>query len=90
MKKISPLRKSPGEDDAQESAMASSYEFVLALASTLSREEQKKLVEKLASSARREAEPSHSTMELEGLGKEIWQSVDVDEYLRQERDSWNR
>ena len=27
-------------------------------------------------------------MELEGLGKELWQSIDVDEYLRQERESW--
>ena len=24
-----------------------------------------------------------------GLGKEIWQSIDVDAYMRQERDEWN-
>jgi len=28
-------------------------------------------------------------LELQGLGKEFWQSIDVDEYLRQERDSWD-
>lgn len=32
--------------------------------------------------------PMRSLMELEGLGKELWQSVDVDAYLKQERDSW--
>ena len=28
--------------------------------------------------------------ELKGLGKELWRSTDVDEYIRQERDSWER
>lgn len=30
-----------------------------------------------------------SLLELQGLGKALWQAVDVDEYLRQERSSWN-
>jgi hypothetical protein len=30
----------------------------------------------------------HSILELEGLGKEIWEGVDVDAYINQERDSW--
>lgn len=30
-----------------------------------------------------------SLMELEGMGEELWQGVDVDEYLRRERSSWN-
>lgn len=30
-----------------------------------------------------------SLLELEGLGQELWQGVDVDEYLRRERSSWN-
>ena len=25
-----------------------------------------------------------------GVGKELWETVDVDEYLRQERESWDR
>jgi len=28
-------------------------------------------------------------LELEGLGQELWQSVDVEDYLRRERSSWN-
>jgi hypothetical protein len=31
---------------------------------------------------------SRSLRELRGLGKDVWQGVDVDEYLRQERSSW--
>jgi endonuclease III len=30
----------------------------------------------------------HSLMELKGLGKELWRSIDVEAYLKQERDSW--
>ncbi len=31
----------------------------------------------------------HSIMELEGLGAEIWQGIDAQEYVRQERASWD-
>jgi hypothetical protein len=30
-----------------------------------------------------------SLLELDGLGQELWQSVDVEDYLRRERSSWN-
>jgi MoaA/NifB/PqqE/SkfB family radical SAM enzyme len=30
-----------------------------------------------------------SLLELEGLGEDVWQGVDVNEYLRRERSSWN-
>jgi predicted DNA-binding antitoxin AbrB/MazE fold protein len=30
----------------------------------------------------------HSPLELRGLGRELWQGVDVDEYIDQERESW--
>jgi hypothetical protein len=36
-----------------------------------------------------ERQPRRSLLELQGLGKGVWQDVDVDEYLRQERSSWN-
>ena len=29
-----------------------------------------------------------SLHELQGLGKSVWQGIDTDEYLRQERTSW--
>jgi hypothetical protein len=31
----------------------------------------------------------HSIMELEGLGAEIWQGLDAQEYVRKERESWD-
>ncbi len=34
-------------------------------------------------------EPLHSFLELEGLGKEVWKGIDAQEYINQERDSWN-
>ena len=33
--------------------------------------------------------PPRSLLELEGLGKDVWEGVDVMDYLRQERSSWN-
>ena len=35
-----------------------------------------------------EAVPPHSLLELKGLGKEIWQDIDAQEYVDQERGSW--
>ena len=32
--------------------------------------------------------PRHSILELHGLGKEIWQDVDPNEYVRKLRDEW--
>jgi hypothetical protein len=34
-------------------------------------------------------EPLHSFLELEGLGQEVWEGVDAQEYVNQERASWN-
>jgi hypothetical protein len=31
---------------------------------------------------------THSILELKGLGKEIWQGLDIEKYLREEKDSW--
>jgi hypothetical protein len=37
------------------------------------------------------AEPSlHSIMEFEGFGKKVWEGIDVEEYLNEERNSWDR
>ncbi len=33
--------------------------------------------------------PPHSILELQGLGKEIWERIDVDQYLEDERNSWD-
>jgi hypothetical protein len=34
-------------------------------------------------------QPRRSLLELQGLGKSVWQGADVEEYLRQERSSWS-
>ena len=34
--------------------------------------------------------PKHSIMELHGLGKEIWQGIDAQEYVNRLRDEWDR
>ena len=50
------------------------------------------ILEKLVRLLREPAEKSkkkYSLLQLEGLGKEIWQDVKVDEYIDQERDSWD-
>jgi len=31
----------------------------------------------------------HSILELEGLGAEIWQNIDAQDYIRKERASWD-
>jgi hypothetical protein len=68
-----------------------SYESALAMAESLSREEQLRLVRELTDRTGEDAaeEPQHSVMELCGLGKEIWEGIDAQEYVRRERASWN-
>jgi len=34
--------------------------------------------------------PKHSIMELYGLGKELWEGVDAQEYVNRLRDEWER
>lgn len=35
-----------------------------------------------------ESEPRPSILELRGLGKELWEGIDTDEYIENERRSW--
>ena len=56
----------------------------------LTPEQQQRLVDALAQHAgRKNGRQRHSIMELKGLGKEIWQGIDADEYVAKERDSWD-
>lgn len=53
-------------------------------------EQQQRLVEELSQHAARKNGPEqHSILELEGLGAEIWEGIDPDEYVAKERDSWD-
>ncbi len=69
----------------------SSYESVLHQADTLSRDEKLRLIRELAMSAEDEsaAPKERSVMELAGLGAELWNGVDAQEYVNRERASWN-
>jgi len=57
----------------------------------LTPDEQLQLLEELAAMVRRRmtSKPKRNIMELEGLGKEIWQGIDAQAYIDQERASWN-
>ena len=71
-------------------ANGSSYEDARRSAEALSPIDQLRLVAELASRLSGELERRpRSLMELEGLGREIWQGLDVDDYLRRERSSWD-
>lgn len=68
-----------------------SYNDIRRQVENLTSDEQLRLLEELAVMVRRRMTPKskHSIMELEGLGKEIWQEIDAQEYVNQERASWN-
>jgi hypothetical protein len=69
------------------------YSELLARVSSLDPAVQMRLVEDLSSLTRQRTSPPRQNdkgiMELEGLGREIWQNRDAQEYVHQERDSWN-
>ena len=71
---------------------AATYDQVLRLARRLALTEQLQLLQALLAEIRTDVSDDmpavRSIMELKGLGREIWQDVDVEEYLQQERDSW--
>ncbi len=68
---------------------ADRYKDILNKAKKLSPEQQNKLVGELSQIAGRKNGGKHSILDLEGLGKEVWEGVDADEYVAEERDSWD-
>ncbi len=67
------------------------YEEILIQIQQLDPGEQLRLLETLAALVRRRmtVQSQHSILELQGLGKEIWQGIDAQAYIDRERDSWN-
>lgn len=55
-------------------------------------EERKHLITVIVDSLTEAEQPDrkHSLKELRGLGKEIWEGIDAQDYINRERDSWNR
>lgn len=70
---------------------AATYASVLHLSDSLSRDEKLRLIRELAIRAEEDSGTSkeRSVLELSGLGKEIWNGVDAQEYVSRERASWN-
>jgi len=67
-----------------------SYETAKRSVEALPPTDRLRLVSELAAGLSAELDPQpRSLMELEGMGREVWQGVDVEEYLRQERSSWD-
>jgi acyl-CoA reductase-like NAD-dependent aldehyde dehydrogenase len=60
-------------------------EELIEAASRLTPEERARLLRALAEDA---IEPEHEITELEGLGKEVWNNIDAQDYVNAERDSW--
>lgn len=58
---------------------------------SLTLDEQLRLLEELTMLVRCRVMPQHkrSILELEGLGKEVWNGIDAQEYVNQERGRWN-
>ena len=71
--------------------MRTSYDSILRSVESLSRAEQLRLISELAEYLRAHASPETRTsiLALQGLGKEIWQGIDAQEYVNRERASWN-
>ncbi len=67
------------------------YREVLDQAQQLTPDEQLQLLADLLAIVRQEitVKPKHSIMELKGLGKEVWQGIDVEKYIEEERNSWD-
>ena len=68
-------------------AMQTNLEALIEAAKHLSEEEREKLVEALHPSSDT-PHPRHIT-EMRGLGKDLWQETDPQDYLNAERDSWD-
>jgi len=66
------------------------YEEVLHQVQLLSFDDQLRLLEELASIIHKQftSHPKHSVLEFKGMGKELWESIDVEKYIDEERNSW--
>jgi len=66
-------------------------EQLLRLVSSLSIEERKELYRILQTmdDHHRKTGSRASISDLKGLGKEIWRSIDIEEHVNRERDSWD-
>ena len=68
------------------------YEQIASMARQLGLKERLQLLQELLGTISSDVDKTgskHSIFELKGVGAEMWREIDVDEYIRQERASWN-
>ncbi|MFQ6026380.1 MAG: hypothetical protein ACE5Q6_02570 [Dehalococcoidia bacterium] len=70
---------------------SSNYDNVLAQIVEFDLPTQLRLLQELSGIVRQQVEkqPTRRITELQGLGKEIWQGIDAQKYVEQERSAWN-
>jgi hypothetical protein len=70
---------------------AVSYNRVISEIKELSMTDQLRLLEEMVGLIRRRttSDQSRSILELRGKGKQIWQGINVQKYIDEERASWN-
>jgi len=68
------------------------YRTLLDQALRLTPEEQLQLIEDIITVVRHQvrARHQHSIMEFRGMAKQLWEGVDVEKYIDEERNSWER
>jgi hypothetical protein len=78
----------PGDD----SMATTSYQHALEAVEALPNEDRLRLIEevRLHTQADTTSKEPVSIMDLRGLGAEIWQGIDAQEYVNAERASWDR
>ena len=69
-------------------SMQTNIEALIEAARHLTPEDQERLVQALRQQPESAARQRRIT-EMRGLGKELWQGVDAQEYVNAERDSWD-
>jgi hypothetical protein len=65
------------------------YQEAIRQVQSLSPADQRGLLAEIAGQLEILPEQTTSILQLQGLGKEIWRDMDAQEYVNQERDSWN-
>jgi len=67
------------------------YQELIDQAARLSLADQRRLLDHLQAliEERNSEAGARSVLELQGLGKEIWEGIDVEEYVDRERVSWD-
>jgi len=76
----------------QDRNRAVSYSDCVSAIAGLNPEEQLRLLEVISSKLRRtlgRKDATQSIMKLEGLGAEIWEGIDAQEYVQDERKAWD-